>query len=67
MDNKLITQGPLKRYLVFGHDAYYPCGGWSDFEGSTDDLDEAIAYCKSSRCDLTDIIDITTGDYVYPK
>lgn len=63
----MITQGALKRYLVFALDAYYPRGGWGDFEGTTDSLDEAIAYCKSSGCDLTEIIDITTGDYVDPK
>lgn len=31
----------MKRYLLFAGDCYYPCGGWSDFRGSFDNLDEA--------------------------
>lgn len=31
----------MKRYLVFTGEFYYPSGGWEDFKGSTDDLDEA--------------------------
>lgn len=32
-----------KRYLVFAGDAYYPCGGWDDFVGRTDSLEDARA------------------------
>lgn len=31
----------MKRFLVFTGDTYYPGGGWSDFSGSFDTLDEA--------------------------
>jgi hypothetical protein len=32
---------PLKRYLLFCGDDYYPAGGWDDFVGSFDTKDEA--------------------------
>lgn len=31
----------LKRYLVFEFEQYYPAGGWNDFVGSFDTLEEA--------------------------
>jgi len=31
----------LKRFLIFGHDDYEASGGWGDFKGSYDTLDEA--------------------------
>lgn len=34
----------MKHYLVFAYDAYYPCGGWNDFQASFDTLEEAKAY-----------------------
>lgn len=30
----------LKRFLVFGGSRYYPSGGWEDFKGSFDTLEE---------------------------
>lgn len=67
MTDKLITSGAPKRHLIFAHDSYYPAGGWGDLEGSTDDLDQAIEYCKSSRFDITEIIDLTTGEEIPQK
>jgi hypothetical protein len=31
----------MKRYLVFFGQAYYPSGGWADFIGDFDDIEEA--------------------------
>lgn len=31
----------MKRFILFAGSNYYPSGGWSDFEGSFDDLEEA--------------------------
>lgn len=33
----------LKRFLLFAEEDYYPKGGWLDFQGSFDTLEEAIA------------------------
>lgn len=41
----------MKRYLVFHGDVYYASGGWDDFIGSFDVLDEAIA--AAPRSDFT--------------
>ena len=31
----------MKRYLLFAGDTYYPGGGWSDYKGSFDTIEEA--------------------------
>jgi len=33
----------MKPYLVFAGEQYYPRGGWGDFVGSADTMDEALA------------------------
>lgn len=32
----------MKRYLLFRGETYYPNGGWEDFGGEFDSVDEAI-------------------------
>lgn len=56
-----------KRYLLFTYDTYYPSGGWSDFDGSFDSIDEIVEYLKEQdyKCDCKEIIDLETGDDVY--
>jgi hypothetical protein len=56
--------GKLKRYLAFAYDRYYPCGGWSDFIGSFDDIDEAQAAIAKTKADFGDIVDTETGEPV---
>jgi hypothetical protein len=54
----------LKRYLVFAFDEYYPDGGWNDFRGDFDTLDEAQAeerYQLSHGADLTHVVDSQKG------
>ena len=33
----------MKRFLVFAGQEYYPLGGWADFKGSYDSIEEVIA------------------------
>lgn len=37
----------MKRYLVFAGEYYYPTGGWDDFVGDYDDLEDATAAGKN--------------------
>jgi hypothetical protein len=48
----------MKRYLLFTYDSYYPGGGWTDFAGSFDTIEEARA--ASPEAENRDIIDTTT-------
>lgn len=52
----------LKRYLVFSFETYYPRGGWRDFHGSFDTLEEAKA--SSPKGDHAHIVDTLTGGVV---
>ena len=37
----------IKRYLIFQGDNYYPTGGWLDFVGSRETLDDAIIIAQT--------------------
>jgi hypothetical protein len=50
----------LKRFLLFTFAAYYPCGGWGDFEGDFDTAEEAIAAAKNDKPELYQVIDSET-------
>lgn len=55
----------MKRYLVFTGGVYYPLGGWDDFQGDYDTLEEAKARVKERhRNDWAQIIDTTTKQEV---
>ncbi len=41
----------MKRYLVFFYAFYYPLGGWNDFIGSVDTIEEARALVKKEQHD----------------
>jgi len=51
----------MNRYALFGNYIYYPSGGWSDFRGSFDTVNEAEA---EARTEWFEIVDLTTGDVV---
>lgn len=36
----------MKRYLLFVFQFYYPNGGWDDFKGSFDTVEEAVKEAK---------------------
>ena len=55
----------MKRFLLFCHDCYYPCGGWSDYEGSFDTAEEAMAFKTRYQSDNGEVVDSTTEQVVY--
>lgn len=57
----------IKRYLIFSGDAYYPSGGWEDFDTSFDDLDEVANYIKKFKGEhfkWCHVYDTNTNTYV---
>lgn len=60
----------MRRYLLFAFAQYYPCGGWSDFEGSFDTVEEARQHAlqspawKLGEVDDYHVIDGQTGEEV---
>jgi hypothetical protein len=50
----------MKRYAVFTFENYYPGGGWNDFQGAYDSVEEADAVRG-----VTQIVDLETGEVVY--
>jgi hypothetical protein len=53
-----------KRFLVFRGNQYYPAGGFADFTGSFDTLDEAIESFPQ-KYDWGEIVDLETGERRY--
>ena len=51
----------LKRYLLFCGGTYYPYGGWDDFAGSYDSLEQAE---KAAYDDWWHIVDSDTGEII---
>lgn len=49
----------LKRYIGFGFESYYPGGGWNDFIGSFDSIEEAYAHSE-----VCQVVDLTVGEVV---
>jgi hypothetical protein len=45
---------------VFGYADYYPAGGWNDFQGSFDTLEEVRAEVDKQLCEYYDIVDRDT-------
>lgn len=42
----------MKRYLLFAGEEYYPSGGWNDFRGAFDTLEEArLAAFEPRGCE----------------
>lgn len=59
----------MKRFLTFRGQNYYPGGGWSDFAGDADSLEEAIKIAKRPHAqnwaiDWWHVIDSETGEEV---
>lgn len=54
----------MKRFLLFAFDAYYPSGGWSDFQGSFDTQQKAVNKVIEMRRDIYQIVDAQTGQIV---
>lgn len=54
----------MRRFLVFHFYDYYPEGGWNDLMGTVDTYEEAVALTKTSKKDITQIVDTTTMEVV---
>lgn len=58
---------PIKRFLLFGGCVYYPGGGWGDFLGSFDTIEQARAHEQAHERPSYQgdwwwhIVDLTTG------
>ena len=55
----------LRRYAAFACERYYPLGGWGDFVGSWDDLEEARKAAHAARTESCHVVDLTSGEVVY--
>ena len=54
----------MKRFLVFYGDSYYPGGGWTDFKGDFDSIEEALKFLSEKCYDWKDIVDSVTKKVV---
>jgi hypothetical protein len=58
---------PVKRYVVFRCESYYAGGGWSDFKGSADILEEAITMARDGFDEAYEwwhVVDLADGSVV---
>lgn len=44
----------MKQFALFGGNNYYPGGGWNDFKGFFDSIEEAKSYAFKKRIKQTD-------------
>ena len=61
-------------YMLFAGDNYYPCGGWDDFQGAFQFIDDATAIISFEKpvgdkyhpsCDWAHIVDLDQGKIVW--
>lgn len=52
------------KYLLFGGDAFYACGGWADFLGKFDSIHAARAEGIGKNPDWWHVVDVETGKIV---
>ena len=68
----------MKRFLVFSYPAYYPKGGWNDYDAEFDTEEEAIIFAQKQKAELlaawsdakyftVDIIDTEIKQNIYSK
>ncbi|WP_034299021.1 hypothetical protein [Herbaspirillum sp. RV1423] len=55
----------MKRYAVFAGPYYYPAGGWDDFVGFIDALDEVATALPDHVVDWWHVVDLTLGHIVF--
>lgn len=57
----------IKRYLVFGYDQYYPCGGWNDLLVESDSMHFCQKFIKDNRSDFDNfqIVDTDLMEVVF--
>lgn len=67
----MTAHNAIKRYALFAGHHYYPDGGWGDFCGLFDSMDEAKAFTDSggaareySQPDWAQIVDLVSANLV---
>lgn len=57
----------MKRYLLFYGPQYYPLGGWKDFAGSFDSIEEALrrVVWEVAAVDWCQVVDTSTQSLAY--
>lgn len=50
----------MPRYLLFGGDTYYPGGGWEDYRGGFDSVEDALRAAARGS-DWWHIVDLESG------
>lgn len=54
----------MGRYLLFAGDEYYPAGGWQDYRGRYNSLNEAIKAAGKLTWDWWQIVNLDTGKII---
>ena len=55
----------MKRFLLFMGEHYYPEGGWHDFMGSFETLEDAKSAALKSNWEWVQVVDIEENDIVF--
>lgn len=56
----------MKRYLVFKFQQFYPLGGWFDFRGAFDSLDDAVKDAEAwEESGYAHVVDTETMSIVW--
>jgi len=53
-----------KKFLLFAGDQYYPAGGWQDYQGTYDDIIDALDKAANLGKDWWHIVDLGTIEVV---
>ena len=54
----------MKRYLLFSGDEFYPCGGWNDFQGEYDTVEEAKEIAEKQGDDWWQIVNFAAREII---
>ena len=54
----------MGRYLLFAGDEYYPAGGWQDYRGRFNSLNEAIKAAAKLTWGWWQIVNLETGKII---
>lgn len=68
MIDKVVESEPVfkpKRFVLFAGSTYYPSGGWDDYAGSADTLQDALEVGEKIDEDWWHVVDLETGE-VHP-
>ncbi len=57
----------MKRYALFAGSHFYPGGGWHDFIGMFETMEDALMKAASMRANWKQIVDLQTEEEVWAK